>query len=116
MIELKIGMSYHAWTHEKRAGTASVYYGPILLAAKGRLNAGLSYRDFADTVIRLSSDGRHWLEFEVRTGDGAVVTFYDFASVGKFDSYTTWVPLENVPARKTAEKGGIPIWCNTLLY
>lgn len=113
-IELTIGIGYHAWTHE-RAASASVYYGPILLAAEGKTGASLSYRDFASTMVRFADDGKHWMQFEAGEGENRTI-FYDFASVGKFSSYTTWFPLSGLPKRIRAEKGGIPIWCNTILH
>ena len=113
-VELSIGLGYHAWTNE-RAASASVYYGPILLAAEGKPGASLSYRDFASTTVRFADDGKHWMQFEAGEGENRTI-FYDFASVGKFSSYTTWFPLASLPKRITAEKGGIPIWCNTILH
>ncbi|MBR4206007.1 MAG: glycoside hydrolase family 127 protein [Clostridia bacterium] len=114
-VRFSVEMSYHVWANERHPGEISVYYGPILLAAKGKLSADLSYKDFADTTVRYADDGEHWMEFEVGEGENRTL-FCDFASVGKFDSYTTWFSLRNTPARIAAQKGGAPIWCNTILH
>ncbi len=118
-VDLKIGMSFHVWTNEQNPTEASVYYGPILLAAKGQPFASgqpkISYKDFADAVIRLEDDGRHWLSMKINNENGEFV-FYDYASAGKYYAYSTWFRMDNIPARKTADIGKTPIWCNTMLY
>ena len=117
-VTLTIGMSFHTWTAEVNPTVASVYYGPILLAAERNPfsnEAKFSFKDFAKAVIRMDDDGKHWMSFEIES-NGEKYSFYDFASAGKFSSYSTWFKMNNIPARKTAQKGGSPIWCGTMLY
>jgi len=118
-IDLKIGMSFHVWTNEQDTTKASVYYCPILLAAKGAaFSTGkpkISYKDFADAEIRIDDEENYWISVTIDNENGKFV-FYDFASLGKFSAYSTWFRMDNIPARKTAEKGKTPIWCNTMLY
>ncbi len=114
--EISIGMTIHTWVSEANPAEASVYYGPILLAAESKTpfgDAGFSVKAFDAAVIRTADDGKHWLRADVISGD-TPYTFYDFASIGKFTHYETWFKMTDLPAPVSAVKGGMPIWCNSL--
>jgi len=86
---LSVNISVHAWV--KNATTASIYYGPILLACESEIN-NLSYQDFENMTASYATDNQHWMKFQVGNN-----TFYDFASVGKFSAHKTWFTVSNLP-------------------
>lgn len=115
-VELSLGMTVHTWVSEANPAEASVYYGPILLAAESKTpfgENGFSVKTFDSAVIRTADDGKHWICTDVTSGN-ASYTFYDFASIGKFTHYETWFAMSDLPASVSAVKNGMPIWCNSL--
>lgn len=114
VIELVIGMTFHAWVNENDPATASVYYGPVLLACEKKQlveNGKFPFRALASAKVAEADDGMHWLTVTAECG-GETVIFRDFASIGKFGGYYTWFAMEGLPAVTHAEKGNPPIWCN----
>jgi len=126
-VELNLDLGPHLWVGDhERAGLASIYYGPILLAYDQRDNRARTVRPeptvfgadpWKTTGAELAVpdlDPRTlipipvawddwfapWLLFEVSTVDGTKVRLCDFASAGRTGSlYRSWLPCASAPER-----------------
>jgi DUF1680 family protein len=107
-IELNLDMSPRYWNGDaERAGTASVYYGPLLLAYDQHHNTRDTHEvpviDLAALKLEPATcDDRFQPTalFDVPATDGTTIRLCDFATAGAYGTfYRSWLPAKNgVPA------------------
>ena len=104
LVELDFDLSMHCWPgHNARAGTTSLYRGPLLLAFDAR------YNDLEPDALPALDARRlrlepaawpHWLApvtlLRCAAADGRTLRLCDFASAGESGTpYRSWLPVAN---------------------
>ena len=104
-VEIDLDLSVHCWPgHNARAGTTSLYRGPLLLTYDRRYNEIEPDALPAFDARRLHLEPvtwPHWLApvtlLECAAADGRKLRLCDFASAGESGTpYRSWLPVANV--------------------
>jgi DUF1680 family protein len=99
-VEVGLDMGPWHWVGEKECtGTASVYWGPILLAYDPRFDSHdprkLPRVDLRKPLARVQDGPETLMRWRAAAADGGKVTLCDFASAGAAGNpYVSWLPCE----------------------
>ncbi len=104
-LSLSLDMSLHFWAGEEVfAGSAAIYYGPLLMTYDTRYNAkgildvpALSLADMSYRIKDTEGTFAPMVLMEFTAAQGEPVMLLDYASAGvNGTSFNTWIPLEGI--------------------